>query len=269
MPFDITTFDALMSLEAVGGDTYRGVGPAYPWGRVYGGQVVAQGLRAAMLTVADEYRVHSLHAYFIRGGDFDEPILFDVDRIRDGRSFTTRRVVARQAVGPILNMSASFQLREEQADVQERAVPAGIRGPEELREDIWGEILDRRIVPVEAPRAAAWLRVVGMSNEDPGIQACALAYASDDMPTEAASLSHPRNREMSEIVAYSDHFVGASLDHAIWFHREGRHDEWVLHDFYGQGVNGARALGLGQVYARDGTHLATVAQEILIRERTR
>ena len=125
MPFDVTDFQSLMRLESHGPDVFVGIGPSYPWGRVYGGQVVAQALRAAYETVdSPDYHVHSLHAYFIRGGDYEEPIRYEVDRIRNGRSFLTRRVVARQSVGPILNLSASFQIREDQ--VQDYAGRKGI-----------------------------------------------------------------------------------------------------------------------------------------------
>ncbi len=270
MSFDITTFKALMTLESHGPDVFVGVGPRYPWGRVYGGQVVAQGLRAAYATVPDGYFVHSLHAYFIRGGDCDEPIRYEVDRIRNGRSFLTRRVVARQSIGPILNLSASFQIREDQADVQEFAMPTHHPAPDDLPSENWSEILERRSIPTEGARAAAWLCVAGPIGEDPIMQACALAYTSDDIPTEAASRSHPLHPTLTQDPgSWGETFIGASLDHTIWFHRPGRNEDWVLHDFQGQGVVGGRGLTIGQIYARDGVHMATVAQEILIRERTR
>jgi acyl-CoA thioesterase-2 len=270
MAFDVTDFGALMELESHGPDVFVGIGPAYPWGRVYGGQVVAQALRAALATVDEQHHVHSLHAYFIRGGDSDEPIRYEVDRIRNGRSFLTRRVVARQSVGPILNLSASFQIREDQADVQELKLPPGIPDPEQLAAEDWSQILERRRVPTEGSRATCWLRVAGPLPDDSITQACALAYTSDDIPTEAASSSHPlHDATWDEPGAYGETFVGASLDHAIWFHRPGRHDDWVLHDFAGHGVTGARGLSIGQVFSRDGVHLATIAQEILLRERTR
>ena len=237
---------------------------------MYGGQVVAQALRAAYETVEEEYFVHSLHAYFIRGGDFDEPIRFEVDRIRNGRSFCTRRIVARQSVGPILNLSASFQQREAQADVQEQKMAANLPAPEDLRGDDWGEILGRRDIKCEGARSQVWLKVKGDFAADLRLQDCALAYASDDIPTEAASQSHPRRAGLPDMIgAYDETFVGASLDHAIWFHRPGRHDDWILHDFMSHGVVGARGLSVGQLFAPGGDHLATVAQEILIRERTR
>lgn len=270
MAFDVRDFDTLIRLESHGPDVFVGVGPAYPWGRVYGGQVVAQGLRAALATVDDDHHVHSLHAYFIRGGDSDEPIRFEVDRIRNGRSFVTRRVVARQAMGPILNLSASFQIRETQADVQEIEFPTDLPQPADLPDNDWDRILHRRPIPTRGNRAACWLRVAGPLADDPVTQSCALAYTSDDIPTEAASKSHPKAQSFSESPgSYSDTFVAASLDHSVWFHRPGRHDEWVLHDFQSHGVTGARGLSIGQVFSQDGVHLATIAQEILIRERTR
>jgi acyl-CoA thioesterase-2 len=270
MPFDVRDFTTLMTLESHGPDVYVGVGPSYPWGRVYGGQVVAQALRAASTTVDEDHHVHSLHAYFIRGGDFEEPIRYEVDRIRNGRSFVTRRVVARQSVGPILNLSASFQIREDQADVAECAMPEGLPAPKDLPVGDWGPILERREIPTEEPGSRYWLRVVGPLSDDPMTQACALAFTSDDVPTEAASQSHPRHVSLSTEAGYYDEaFIGASLDHAIWFHRPGRQDDWVLHDFQGHGVVGARGLSIGRLFSRDGLHLATVAQEILIRERTR
>lgn len=270
MAFDVTDFKTLMTLESHGPDVYVGVGPVYPWGRVYGGQVVAQALRAAYSTVDENHIVHSLHAYFIRGGDCEEPIRYEVDRIRNGRSFVTRRVVARQSVGPILNLSASFQIREDQADVQECAIPTDIAQPEDLESDDWSPILKRRSIPTEGAHAAAWLRVEGPLSDDPITQSCALAYTSDDIPTEAASKSHPLHPTLTQDPgSWGKTFIGASLDHTIWFHRPCRNEEWVLHDFQGHGVVGGRGLTIGQIYGRDGTHQATVAQEILIRERTR
>ena len=272
MAYDVTDFRTLMQLEPEGPDVYVGVGPRYPWGRVYGGQVIAQALRAAYETVQSDFQVHSVHAYFIRGGDAEEPIRYEVDRIRDGRSFLTRRVVARQSMGPILNLSASFQVQEDQADAQVCLMAEGVPDPESLPPSDWGEILQRRMVPfADSPaRAACWLKVTPPVGEDPVLQACALAYASDDMPMEAVGLSHPMRPEPTADQGSFDRlFVNASLDHSIWFHRPGRSDDWVLHDLRGMGVAGARGLGMGELYSRDGTHLATVAQEVLLREKTR
>jgi acyl-CoA thioesterase-2 len=149
----------------------------------------------------------------------------------------------------------------------------GLPQPEDLAANDWGEILERRSIstPAEAgSRSACWLRVKGPLAEDLATQSCALAYTSDDIPTEATAISHPRSRPFSEDPSsHSETFVGASLDHSIWFHRPGRQDDWVLHEFQSYGLVGARGLSVGQIYSRDGLHLATVAQEILLRERTR
>lgn len=270
MPFDITDFETLMALEPEAPDVFVGRSPAYPWGRVYGGQVVAQALRAATNAVAPDRFVHSLHAYFIRGGDSDLPIRYAVKRTRDGASFALRDVVASQRGETILKLTASFQIDEtkSEADVQEASLPKGLPEPAALPEVQWGPILERRAIELANARAAYWLRVAGMRTTDPAMQACALAYASDDVPTEAANQSHPLRAGLPDTpTAYDTAFVGASLDHAIWFHRRGRHDEWVLHDFQGYGVAGARGIGVGRIFSRDGRQLATVAQEILIRRR--
>lgn len=270
MPFEITDFETLMALDEEGGDAFVGRSPAYPWGRVFGGQVVAQALRAATRTVPVDRFVHSLHAYFIRGGDSDLPIHFAVERVRDGGSFCLRSVTASQSGATLMQMTASFQIDESttEADVQETAMPTGLAGPDALPDVAWGPILERRRIVMKDARAAYWLRVAGMRSLDPGMQACALAYASDDVPTEAANQSHPLRADFPDTsTAYDAFFVGASLDHAIWFHRPGRYDDWVLHDFQGSGLASARGLGVGRIYSRDGVHLATVAQEILLRKR--
>src|SRR4051794_33491669 len=177
-------FATMMNLEPHGPDTFVGIGPKYPWGGLYGGQIVAQALRAATNTVDPEFRVHSLHAYFIRRGDHEEPIRFEVDRIRNGRSFCTRSVIARQSVGAILNMSASFQVDEAAADMQ-IAVPPPAPPAGELEGTAWMGMFERRFVPLEGGkgRAVAWLRMADTVEDDPAQHACALAYMSDDLPT--------------------------------------------------------------------------------------
>ena len=270
MPFEITDFETLMTLEDRGADVFLGRSPGYPWRRVYGGQVVAQALRAATHTVPPDRFVHSLHAYFIRGGDEDLPIRYAVTRVRDGGSFALRRVVASQSDQTIMELSASFQIDESasQADVQETRLPEGLPAPEALPVTDWGPLLERRPIELANARAAYWLRIAGMKSLDPAMQACALAFASDDVPTEAANQSHPLRAGLGDTLgAYDQVFVGASLDHAIWFHRPGRYDRWVLHDFQGAGIASARGLAVGRIHAPDGVHLATVAQEILIRKR--
>ena len=259
------TFAELLALEPHGPDVYVGISAHYPWGRVYGGQVIAQGLWAASRTVDDDYRMHSVHAYFIRGGQPDEPIRFEVDRIRNGRSFLTRLVVARQSGGAILNLSASFQIEEEAVDVQSVAMPSPVPTPDEITSDVWSHLLDRR--PVADPGEAcarAWLRIDEPLPDDPVVHACALAFTSDDIPMDSITSSHPVNLMERD---HHDVFMGASLDHAIWFHRPGRADEWQLHDLRSHGLTGARGLGIGNVFSADGVHLATVAQEGLLRVR--
>src|SRR5690606_34942133 len=169
-------FDTMMALEPHGTDVWVGAGPRYPWGGLYGGQIVAQGLRAASGTVDPAFRVHSLHAYFIRLGDHTEPIRFEFDRVRNGRSFCTRRVVTRQSLGVILNMSASFQVDEGGAEVQTARLPV-VRPPEGLEPGGWTDRFERRVAPPAAPgQVAAWLRLGSALGDGPVLQPCALAY---------------------------------------------------------------------------------------------
>ena len=263
----------MMALEPHGPDTYVGVGPRYPWGGLYGGQIVAQALRAASLTVEPEFRAHSLHAYFIRRGDDSEPIRFEVDRIRNGRSFVTRRVEARQSIGAILTMAASFQVGEEAPEVQTAEMPS-VPAPDELPSDGWSGIFDRRFAPARGlkGRASGWLRLTEAVDDDPSLHACGLAYVSDDLPTDAVVTLHPDAPDPSawstEVPDFESFpFWTASLDHAIWFHRPLRADEWQLQDFVCHGLMGSRAVSLGHVFTAAGVHVATIAQEVLIRRR--
>jgi acyl-CoA thioesterase-2 len=252
----------ILALESHGPDTWVGAGPSYPWGGLYGGQIVAQALMAASHSVPEIYSVHSLHAYFIRRGDASAPIRFEVDRIRDGRSFYTRRVVARQSTGAILNMSASFQLRELGPESQMQMRPDA-PSPASLEPDSWSPIFDRR--PVRgAPgsgRGAAWFRILNEVGAAQARHACALAYVSDDLPLDAVIAIHPERP-----VSVKD-FWATSLDHAIWFHRPLRAEEWQLYDFSVHSLGNNRALTLGHIFAESGEHIATVAQELLVRRR--
>jgi len=253
-----------------GPDVWVGESAEYPWGRVYGGQVAAQGLWAAAQTVGAGYRAHSLHAYFIRGGDSKEPIRFEVDRIRDGRSFVTRRVVARQSGGAILNLSASFQAAEEAADETAITMPEGVTPPEDLTSNNWGGLIERRPVERSLELARTWLRVKGPIGDDPQLHLLAHAYASDDIPTEAVELTHPIGRPGFDGGIGDEYpYMGASLDHSVWFHRDAPADEWVLHDMRSVGVYGSRGLALGEIWTRDGLHVATMVQEVLLREANR
>jgi acyl-CoA thioesterase-2 len=255
-------FATMMELEHHGPDTYVAQGPSYPWGGLYGGQIVAQALRAAAATVEPRFEPHSLHAYFIRLGDAAEPIRLEVERLRDGRSFVTRAVVARQSTGAILSMNASFQVVEAAPDVQAAGRPAGVAPPEEGEPSSWSPIFDRRThARRERGRASAWLRVNQAVGDDAVLQACALAYLSDDMPTEAVASLHPDIGEGQD-----GQWRSASLDHAIWFHQRPRADAWELYDFTADRYRGSRGVSVGRVF-EDGTQVATVAQEVLLRRR--
>lgn len=257
------SFTAMMALEPHGPDTFVGTGPTYPWGGLYGGQIVAQALGAAAATVEPGYRVHSLHAYFIRRGDQAEPVRYEVARTRNGRSFCTRTVEARQAVGAILSLSASFQVDEDAPEVQTALLPE-VSGPDAIEGSSWSSFYDRRTLGRdEVPgEVAAWMRAAPLGAEaDPAIHAAALAYISDDLATDAAHALDPRHS------SEWDDLAGFSLDHAIWFHRPQRADEWHLHTMRCHGLMSSRGLAVGEVFTASGTHVATVTQEVLLRPR--
>ncbi|GAA3462035.1 acyl-CoA thioesterase II [Saccharothrix longispora] len=271
---------ALLDLERVEENIFRGVSPAESPVRVFGGQVAGQALVAAGRTVEPDRRVHSLHSYFIRGGDPRIPIVYEVDRIRDGRSFTTRRVVAVQRGKAIFSLSASFQLDEPGLDHQE-PMP-DVPSPEELptyAESAAGYLekvgmarlprpIDIRYVttppwkaredgPSEA-RSQVWMRADGTLPDDDLLHVCVLAYASDMTLLDSVLVKHG-------VYWGTDKVLGASLDHAMWFHRRFRADEWFLYDCASPSASGARGLATGRFYARDGQLVATVVQEGLLR----
>jgi acyl-CoA thioesterase-2 len=257
-------FQSMMALEPHGPDTFVAAGPRYPWGGLYGGQIIAQALRAASLSVDPAYQLHSLHAYFIRRGDAAEPIRLEVDRIRNGRSFLTRRVVARQSVGAILNMSSSFHVPEEGSEVQTEEMPV-VPTPDALGRNSWSPLIERCLLrdDIAPGRVGAWMRLVEDIGDDPLLNACALAYLSDDLPTDAVVARHP-NRPPRD--AAERRFWSASLDHVMWFHYPTRAHEWHLHDFTCRGLVGTRGLSVGSIFDRNGRHIATVSQEVLIRQ---
>lgn len=256
----------MLALEEHGPDTLVGAGIPYPWGGLYGGHIVAQALRAAAATVDDGFRPHSLRAYFIRPGDAAEPVRYEVDRIRNGKTFCTRRVVARQAVGAILNLEASFQVHEPTGSVQTFACDEA-PPPTELTNDSWTPMFERRFVPGtdERGRTRCWFRMGEDLGDDPLVHACALAYMSDDLPTDAVFRIGPLGH-MTEEEAREEVF-SVSLDHTIWFHRPLDADSWHLQDVNCHGFTDGRGLAIGHVYGADGTHAATVAQEVLVRRR--
>ena len=268
---DDVAFADLLTLEPHGPDTYVGVTARYPWGvRIFGGQVVAQALRAAAATVDAARPAHSLHSYFIRPGTPDEPIRYEVERLRDGRSFSTRQVVARQSAGAILNISVSFQVAEDEADVQLAALPDGLLPPDDpsLVDYGWGGMLDRRAVEVTAAdadqpaRRGYWIRINAEIGDDPFDHQCALAFMSDSAPSRSARSPHP---DFVGDKADRGRFQGASLDHAVWFHRPTDAGEWHWFDTVSHGLSGARGLVTGDVVRIDGVHVATIAQEVLLR----
>jgi acyl-CoA thioesterase II len=262
----------ILTLASHGPDTSVGTGPRYPWGGLYGGQIVAQALTAAAATVDEGLAVHSLRAYFIRRGDQDEPVRYEVDRIRNGRSFATRRIVARQAIGAILNLEASFQAPEESVELAAVVMDPDLPRPDELEAGSWTPVFERAFIPAERlveqgrgmGRAAAWMRTSEPVEGGASAQAAALAYLSDDLPTDAVVRAHPVGLE-PEDVRYRVLFT-ASLDHTIWFHRPVRADRWHLHDFTCHSFVGGRGLAIGHVFDEDGVHVATVAQEVLLRD---
>lgn len=266
----------MFDLSQHGADTFVGSGPLYPWGGLFGGQIVAQALAAAARTVEPEFPVHSLRAYFIRRGTASEPIRFEVDRTRNGRSFVTRRVIARQAVGAILNLEASFQRVEASWDIETIAMP-DVPAADSLPEDSWSEAFERRMCPAGCVRdepgagtggVASWFRSRPVPGEPSTpatdlLHRCWFAYVSDDLPTDSARAALA-GRYGSEL---ADQLTGASLDHTLWFHRPFRADEWILHVVRCQRFVGSRGLTLGHAFTPDGVHVATYAQEVLLRPR--
>lgn len=273
----------LLELETLEVNLFRGLSPDEDRQRVFGGQVAAQALVAAGRTVDDDRGVHSLHSYFLRPGDPNVPIVYDVDRIRDGKSFTTRRVVAVQHGRAIFNLAASFQIHEPGPDHQDQmpAVPDPEDVPtfkariepylDRLGSDFAEWLVRERPIdsrPVDEPRwldpkprppeQDVWIRASGTLPDEPLLHACVVAYASDLSLLDTAMLPHA--------VSYTDnHYMIASLDHAMWFHRPFRVDEWLLYHQKSPSAAGARGLAEGSIFRRDGTLAVTVIQEGLIR----
>ena len=262
-------------------DIFTGPSQWMPLGRVFGGQVLAQSIVAASRTVAEERSIHSMHGYFLRPGDVNFPITFSVDRIHDGRSFSTRRTQAYQSGLPILSMIASFQEEDEGLEHQV-AMPEGMPDPESLPDS--GEVLrdvdhpvaqywagqrpfDMRHVTspiylsVEGARVAhqaVWFRSIGDLPDDPALHRAALAYASDYTIMEPVMRRHG-------VPWATPGLKAASLDHAMWWHRPTRVDDWLLYVQESPSASGGRGLALGRIFSRDGRLVASVAQESTIR----
>ena len=276
----------LLALEKIEENLFRGQSQDLGWGTVFGGQVLGQALSAAVQTVPPERHVHSLHAYFLRPGDVTKPIVYDVDRIRDGGSFTTRRVVAIQNGHAIFNLACSFQKPEpgvEHSEPMPDAPPPEACPTDQERFTKWLEKLPegrrqravdprpfelRSTEPIEDPFAPAprparrmvWLRTIAKLPDDPALHHYLLAYASDHMFITTALLPHG-------VSWLSPGMQIASLDHVMWFHRPFRVDDWLLHVMDSPSAHGARGLVRGSVYTRDGTLVASTAQEGLVRKR--
>lgn len=270
---------ALLDLEQLDTDLFRGQQPETIRQRVYGGQVAAQALIAASRTVEEGFQVHSLHSYFLLPGDYNVPIIYDVERIRDGRSFATRRVLARQHGRPIYYQSLNFQRAEEGLEHEDvmpevKAPEEGLdlmqlmaeRGTDDGLSKEWAA-LDVRWLgssaygldpdPMHPAKAQVWIRVDGRLGDDPMEHLATFTYASDVSLLGATLAAHPEHGPQKVQMA--------SLDHTIWFHRPFRADEWWLYDQWSPSASGGRGLALGRVFTQDGTLVATVAQEGLIR----
>jgi acyl-CoA thioesterase-2 len=272
----------LLDLKPMSEMTFRGTSPPVGPQRVFGGQVAGQALVAAGRTVDPARRVHSLHGYFVRPGDPAEPIVYAVENIRDGRSFSVRRSVALQHDLPIFFMAASFHREEVGLDHHEPP-PLDVPRPDDLptmrdrlarfpeRLGIWSRVprpIDVRYVgepgwvrpgerPVEAHQRV-WMRIDGKLPDDPLIHACALTYASDLTLLDSVLSMHGE-------VWGPGGVIGASLDHALWIHRPFRADDWLLYDCRSPSASGARGLATGRLFTADGRYIATAVQEGLLR----
>jgi acyl-CoA thioesterase II len=261
-------------------DIFTGVSQPMPLGRVYGGQVLAQSIVAASRTLPSERTPHSMHGYFLRPGDADEGLTFSVDRIHDGRSFSTRRTQAFQGGVPIFSMIASFQ--DEDPGLEHQApMPGDVPPPEDLADAAMhlGSLhpMSKRLIadnPVElrhvpspiyttvegGARAsqAVWMRTRGRLPDDPALHRAALAYLSDLTIQESVLRAHAVSWATPGLKV-------ASLDHAMWWHRPGRVDEWMLYLQESPSARGGRGLTNGRIYSREGVLIASVAQEIMVR----
>ncbi len=276
----------LLALEQIEKNLFRGQSQDLGWGTVFGGQVLGQALSAAAQTVPAERPVHSLHAYFLRPGDVKRPIVYDVDRIRDGNSFNTRRVVAIQNGEAIFNLAASFQKvepgfshQDEMPEApepeslpteQERVAKHGARLPSKLRERGTMErpfemrrsdVSDDPFAPSPMPaRRMVWFRAIDKLPDDDALHRYLLAYVSDFAFVTTALLPHG-------VGWLTPGMQVASLDHVMWFHQPFRVDEWMLHVMDSPAMHGARGLVRGRIFTRDGRLVASTSQEGLLRKR--
>jgi acyl-CoA thioesterase-2 len=271
MPESLEDLVELLDLEKIDADLFRGRQPQTSAQRVFGGQVLGQALAAASRTVGEDRIVHSLHGYFLRPGDTSVPIEYQPELIRDGRSFSSRRVVASQRGKTIFYMSASFQVPEPGLDHADK-MPGDLVPPEEAptlasvfeaasgrKAEDWNKewaALDVRLAGVTGRQF--WIRASGKLADDHALHACVLAYASDLTLLGASLLPHG-------IIIGDRRIQPASIDHALWFHRSFRADEWLLYDQESPSASGARGFATGRLFSQDGRMVASVAQEGLIR----
>lgn len=276
MPRDVDELLTLLDIETIDDNLFRGSQQASVLPRVFGGQVAAQALVAAARTTDPAYVVHSLHSYFLQPGDTGAPIVYDVEALRDGRSFATRRVLARQHGRPIFAMTTDFQKPEEGLDHQD-VFPDDVPSPEESLDPMarradgefteWDAIAMRYVGssadllppdPQRPGRQRFWLKIDGELPDDPLVHAAAFAYASDMTIAGAALAPHGHRLGSPDIMV-------ASLDHTVWFHEPFRADQWWLYDQHAPRASGGRGLISSRVFTEDGRLVASTAQEALLR----
>jgi len=275
---------SILDLEPLEHNLYRGLSPQVGWQRVFGGQVIGQALVAANRTVEGR-AAHSLHAYFLRAGDPTVPIIYEVDRIRDGGSFSTRRVVAIQHGHAIFSMAASFH--KEEAGLEHQMAMPDVPPPEDLpsEAELKERLIERVPAPVKAywqaerpieirpvdlsryfsrdkhgPSQLVWIKATGTLGDNLALHQCVLAYASDFTLLDTALIAHGR-------FVFDPNLMLASLDHAVWFHEPFRADEWLLYAQDSPSSGASRAFCRGTLFTRDGRLVASTAQEGLVRER--
>ncbi|QHS09342.1 acyl-CoA thioesterase II [Sinimarinibacterium sp. NLF-5-8] len=277
----------LLDIERLEDNLFRGQSRDLGGRSVFGGQVISQALVAASRTADDISQPHSLHAYFLRPGDMSKPIVYEVDRVRDGRSFTTRRVQAIQSGQPILTMMTSFQ--HDEPGLEHQQPMPDVQPPEKLRSarDLYDEWIQavpdlpdrifhaltrelaiefKPVVPwnplapeVKPPQQKIWFRAAGTLPDDPMLHRCVLAYASDFNLLSTAVRPHGRTW-------FDEKMTIASIDHALWFHRDLRVDDWLLYSMDAPTAQGGRGFNRGLIYDRSGRLVASVTQENLMRE---
>jgi acyl-CoA thioesterase II len=285
-PGAVDSLISILDVERLEDDLFRGRSPQQSWQRVFGGQVLGQALVAAVRTVEGERVAHSLHAYFLLGGDPKVPIIYSVERVRDGGSFSTRRVTAIQHGRPMFVMSVSFHKAEpgfdHQGEMPKVPAPEDLPSEQELKarmiahlpanmRSYWERERPIELRPVDVsryfsreprrPEQYVWMRATGALPDDFPLHQCVLAYASDFSLLDTALIAHGK-------LMFDKDVQLASLDHALWFHRPFRADDWLLYAQDSPSSHGARGFCRGSIYTRDGRLVASVAQEGLMRQRT-